>query len=235
MAGEEPRFVSDPPVTVPVGEIDSAGSFKWIPELVRSYVKTLRPEVHNILDEYRIADAARKVSGVGSAGRDSWVILLLDETRSSQVLLQVRQAEESVLERFWSKSAFANHGERVVHGQRLLQASDDIFLGWERDTHQGHKRDYYVRRLRDCTTSADVAGMTSAGMELWGRMCGWVLARAHARSGDRIAIASYLGRSDAFDRAMAKFSRAYGDQNERDYEMFQRAVRKGRLAVANLG
>jgi hypothetical protein len=228
---DEPRFVSDPPAVVPLEEVGSNPDLKWIPALIRSYVNTLHPEVQHLVDDYRIAHAARKVSGVGGVGRDSWVVLLVDEPNSSHLLLQVRQAEESVLERFWSKSTFSNHGHRVVHGQRLMQASNDILLGWERNTRQGQKRDYYVRRLPDCKASSEVAGMTAAAMELWGRMCGWALARAHARSGDRIAIASYLGRSDSFDRAIAKFSRAYADQNERDYDMLHRAVRKGRLVA----
>jgi uncharacterized protein (DUF2252 family) len=233
VVNDEPRFVSAPPHIVPIEELgwqlDNAAELKWLPDLIRSYVRTLQPEVRHLLDQYRVAHAARKVSGVGGVGRDAWVVLLLDESRKSHVILEVEQAGESVLERFWSKDPNANHGQRVVLGQRLLQATDDIFLGFEHRSGKGHKRDYYVRQLRDSQASADVAGLTGAGMELWGRMCGWALARAHARSGDRIAIASYLGKSDSFDRAISKFARGYADQNEIDYEAFQRAVRKGRV------
>jgi len=163
-------------------------------------------------------------------GTEAWILLFLDDY-GSPLLLQVKEADTSVLEQFTSKSQFSNHGERVVAGQRLMQAASDIFLGWERFVWEREQRDYYIRQLRDWKGSADIAGMTPAGMELWGRMCGWTLSRGHARSGDRIAIASYLGRSDAFDRAIADFSVAYADQNERDYRALQEAVASGRLAA----
>jgi hypothetical protein len=168
------------------------------------------------------------VVGVGSVGTDAWILLLVDDRRSP-LLLQVKQAEPSVLERFTSRSKFANHGRRVVVGQRLMQTASDIFLGWERFDWKENTRDYYIRQLRDWKGSADIRGMTPAGMKLWGRMCGWTLARAHARTGDRIAIASYLGSSDPFDRAIADFSMAYADQNERDYQALQGAVASGRI------
>ena len=183
-----------------------------------------------MLERYRLVHLARKVVGVGSVGTDAWIMLLLDD-HGSPLFLQVKEAETSVLERFTSKSEFSNHGQRVVAGQRLMQAASDIFLGWERFDWDGDERDYYIRQLRDWKGSADIAGMTAAGMELWGRMCGWTLARGHARSGDRIAIASYLGKSDVFDRAIADFSVAYADQNERDYQALQDAVASGRLAA----
>jgi hypothetical protein len=169
--------------------------------------------------------------GVGSVGTEAWILLFLDREDGSPLFLQVKEAETSVLERFTSKSAFSNHGQRVVAGQRLMQASSDIFLGWERFDWGGVERDYYVRQLRDWKGSADIKGMMPAGMELWGRMCGWTLARAHARSGDRIAIASYLGKSDAFDRAVADFSVAYADQNERDCQLLRDAVTSGRIGA----
>jgi hypothetical protein len=158
-------------------------------------------------------------------------VLLLDHTHRAPLFLQVKQAEPSIVERFTSKSVYSNHGQRVVWGQRLMQAAGDIFLGWERITREGQVRDYYIRQLRDWKGSADISGMTPLGMDLWGRMCGWTLARAHARTGDRVAIASYLGRSDVFDRAIVKYSRAYADQNERDYAALQKAVRAGRLVA----
>jgi hypothetical protein len=155
----------------------------------------------------------------------------LDNDRSSPLFLQIKQAEASVLERYTSKARSSNHGERVVAGQRLMQAASDIFLGWDRFSYEGNTRDYYVRQLRDWKGSADVEGMTKQGMELWARMSGWTLGRAHARSGDRIAIAAYLGKSDTFDRAIATFAVAYADQNERDYQALQEAVSHGRLAA----
>jgi uncharacterized protein (DUF2252 family) len=233
--GEEPRIVGDPPVIEPIedlgGDVNSP-SMKWLHAVIRSYAPTLQPELRHLLDQYRLVHVARKVAGIGSVGVDTWIVMLLEHAFGSPVVLQVRRAEASVLERFGPKAAFSNHGQRVVWGQRLMQATDDIFLGWERVTREGRESDYYIRQLPDWQGSADVAGLTPAGMELWGRMCGWTLARGHARSGDRIAIASYLGRSDSVDRALVKFARAYADQNERDYEGFQKAVRKGRVKVA---
>ncbi len=204
-----------------------------IEEIVRGYTRTLEPDRRRLLEQYRFVHLARKVVGVGSVGTEAWILLLLDG-RGTPLLLQIKQAEASVLEPFTARSQFANHGERVVAGQRLVQAVSDIFLGWERSGWTGSERDYYIRQLRDWKGSADVEGMTPEGMELWGRMCGWTLARGHARSGDRIAIASYLGKSDVFDRAIADFAVAYADQNERDYGELRQAVGSGRL-VAEVG
>ena len=198
--------------------------------IMRAYRRTLAPNRQHLLDHYRFVHLARKVVGVGSVGTDAWILLLLDD-HDSPLLLQVKQAEASVLEQFTAKSRFSNHGQRVVAGQWLMQAASDIFLGWERFDWEGDKRDYYIRQLRDWKGSADIRGMTAAGMQLWGLMCGWTLARGHARSGDRFAIASYLGRSDTFDRAIADFSAAYADQNEHDYEALKDAVASGRLAA----
>jgi len=167
---------------------------------------------------------------VGSVGTEAWILLLLDGV-GSPLLLQVKEADSSVLEQFTAKSRFANHGQRVVAGQHLIQTASDIMLGWERFDFKGYERDYYIRQLRDWKGSADIDGMTPAGMELWGQMCGWTLARGHARSGDRIAIGSYLGKSDEFDRAVVKFSAAYADQNELDYRLLKQAVASGRLAA----
>jgi uncharacterized protein (DUF2252 family) len=234
----EPRIVSDPPLIVAIEElgpdINSDAGGRWLHGAVRSYARTLQPDRRHLLEQYRFAHLARKVVGVGSVGSDAWIVLLVDHARHSPVFLQIKQAEASVLERFTSKAGFSNHGQRVVQGQRMMQASTDIFLGWVRDMHDGVQRDYYIRQLRDWKGSADIAGMTPAGMQLWGRMCGWTLARAHARTGDRIAIASYLGTSDAFDRAIVKYSHAYADQNQRDYVALQNAVRSGRV-IAEMG
>ncbi len=197
---------------------------------IRSYRDTLRADRRRLLEQYRFVHLARKVVGVGSVGTHAWILLLLDD-QGLPLFLQVKEAEASVLEEFTSRSEFSNHGQRVVAGQRLMQAASDIFLGWDRFAWQGEERDCYIRQLRDWKGSADIGGMTSAGMELWGRMCGWTLARAHARSGDRVAIAAYLGKSDAFDRAIGTFSVAYAEQNERDYKALKEAVRSGRLAA----
>ena len=159
---------------------------------------------------------------------------MLERGRQSPLLLQVKEAQPSVLEEYTAASPFENHGQRVVAGQRLMQTASDIFLGWVGFEAQRERRDYYIRQLHDWKGSADISGMTPAGMNLWGHMCGWTLARAHARSGDRIAIASYLGKSDGFDRAIADFAVSYADQSERDYAMLRAAVDSGRLDAADL-
>jgi uncharacterized protein (DUF2252 family) len=230
----EPRIVSDPPLITPIEElvrgVDADVISDGLREIMRSYRSTLEQNRRHLLDRYRLVHLARKVVGVGSVGTDAWILLLLDD-HGAPLLLQVKQAEASVLEPFTSRSEFSNHGHRVVAGQRLMQAASDIFLGWERFDWGADRRDYYIRQLRDWKGSADTEGMTPAGMELWASMCGWTLARGHARSGDRVAIASYLGKSDVFDRAIADFSTAYADQNERDYRSLEHAVASGRLAA----
>lgn len=231
--GDEPRIMSDPPLIVPIEEfgvdIHSPAGGEWLQNMIRSYGRTLQPDRRHLLDQHRIVHLARKVVGVGSVGTDAWIVLLLDHSHREPLFLQVKEAEASVVERFTSKCLHANHGQRVVYGQRMMQAAGDIFLGWERDTREGKVRDYYIRQLRDWKGSADISGMTPAGMDLWGRMCGWTLARAHARTGDRVAIASYLGGSDVFERAIVKYARSYADQNEQDYTALQKAVRAGRV------
>ena len=230
----ECRILHQPPLITPVEEleegIDPEAVLEAMAGFLRSYRDTLRGEQRSLLEQYRFVHLARKVVGVGSVGTQAWILLLLDD-QDAPLFLQVKEADASVIEEFTSPSEFSNHGQRVVAGQRLMQAASDIFLGWERFAWLGDERDYYVRQLRDWKGSADIEGMTHAGMELWGRMCGWTLARAHARSGDRIAIAAYLGSSDSFDRAIGKFSVAYGDQNERDYQALKDAVASGRLAA----
>jgi uncharacterized protein (DUF2252 family) len=230
----ECRILPQPPLITPVEElvegIDPEGVLETMDNFIRSYRGTLRVDRRRLLEQYRFVHLARKVVGVGSVGTQAWILLFLDD-QDLPLFLQVKEAEASVLEEFTSRSEFSNHGQRVVAGQRLMQAASDIFLGWERFAWQGDEHDYYIRQLRDWKGSADIEGMTQAGMELWGRMCGWTLARAHARSGDRLAIAAYLGKSDAFDRAIGKFSLAYADQNERDYREMNQAVTSGRLAA----
>jgi hypothetical protein len=232
--GGEPRIIDDPPLIVAIEEfvagVKPGVLSEALHKVIRSYQHTLGPNQRHLLEEYRFVHLARKVVGVGSVGTDAWIMLLLD-AHDSPLLLQIKQAEASVLEEFTTKSKYSNHGHRVVAGQRLMQAASDIFLGWERFTWEGRERDYYIRQLRDWKGTADIEGMTPAGMKLWGRMCAWNLARGHARSGDGIAIGSYLGKSDVFDRAIDDFSVAYADQNERDYASMQEAVSSGRLSA----
>ena len=178
-----------------------------------------------------MVDFARKVVGVGSVGAHAWVALLLGLDGDDPLFLQLKQAGPSVLEPHLGASAFANHAERVVAGQRLMQATSDIFLGWLHldPSPGGEPIDFYVRQLRDWKGAGDVAKMNAAALSQYGRFCSWALARAHARSGDRIAIAAYLGSSDRFDRALAEFARAYAEQNERDHAALAAAVKSGRV------
>ena len=229
----QPRIAGDSVSVIPLEDVDGGlnpgAELALVRRIIRSYATSVQPELRHLLEHYGIDHVARKVVGVTGAGRDTWIVLMTDDVSSTPILLEVRQAEASVAERFLPKGAFSNHGQRVVYGQRLIQGDDDILLGWDRDAYQGAARDYYVRRLRDWRASADVAGATPAGIELWGRMCGWTLARAHARSSDRVAIASYLGKSSRFERAIVEYSRACADQNESDFAAMQKAVRKGSL------
>jgi uncharacterized protein (DUF2252 family) len=229
------RIVSDPPLIVPIEELLPAGSGRDDLEgelrgLIRSYRRTLETDRRELLEAFEYVHAARKVVGVGSVGTRAWILLLLGRDDQDPLFLQAKEAQESVLERFVGKSKYANHGQRVVAGQRLMQATSDIFLGWQRVVGLDDQvRDFYIRQLRDWKGSADVDTMTSSLMGMYARVCGATLARAHARSGDRIAIAAYLGNSNVFDRAIADFSTAYADQNERDYEAMVGAVNSGRL------
>jgi uncharacterized protein (DUF2252 family) len=179
---------------------------------------------------------ARKVVGVGSVGTRCWVVLLLGSDDSDPLLLQVKEAEASVLSHFVGASEFPNAGQRVVAGQRLMQAASDIFLGWERSESvlDGQQRDFYVRQLRDWKFSFDIGALLPRGLRVYGEVCGWTLARAHARSGDRIGIAAYLGPADVFDQAVAEFAASYADQNQRDYDALTAAVASGRM-VATTG
>jgi uncharacterized protein (DUF2252 family) len=176
---------------------------------------------------------ARKVVGVGSVGTRCWIILMLGRDDSDALFLQVKEAEESVLSRFVGESEYSNQGHRVVAGQRLMQAASDIFLGWQHAAAglDGRSRDFYVRQLRDWKFSLDIETMVPEGLRMYASLCGWTLARAHARSGDRVAIAAYLGNSDAFDRAITKFASAYADQNERDHQSLVDAVASGRVTA----
>jgi uncharacterized protein (DUF2252 family) len=215
------EFVSDPPLLVPVrelSELDPIATTDWIRERLRSYRHSLQADRRHLLEGYQFVDLARKVVGVGSVGTRCWVALMLGKDDGDPLLLQIKEAEQSVLEPYGGKSQYASHSQRVVEGQRLLQAASDIMLGWlHTTTPDDAERDFYVRQLWDWKVSANLETMTPDRMFLYARMCGWTLARAHARSGDRFAIAAYLGTNDVFDRAMADFAVAYADQNDRDY------------------
>jgi uncharacterized protein (DUF2252 family) len=232
----ELRIVPDPPLIVPVEDFVEPGS-EWeetdamIKQLLRSYRRTLAHD-HHPVEEFRYVHAARKVVGVGSVGTRCYILLLVGRDDDDPLFLQVKEAQPSVLERFLGPSRYRHSGERVVAGQRLMQAASDVFLGWQRiKGMDGIERDYYVRQLHDWKGGADVDRLRVTGATVYARLCGATLARAHARWGDRIAIASYLGKADNFDRSISDFSAAYADQNERHYEAFANAVRSGRLTA----
>jgi Uncharacterized protein conserved in bacteria (DUF2252) len=233
----EPRLISDPPLIVPAAKLieqyglgDRQIVDERVRELFRAYRGTLRGELRRLLESYRYVDFGHKVVGVGSVGARAWIVLMLGRDADDPLFLQVKEAQRSVLEPFVRRSAFKNQGQRVVEGQRLMQAAGDIMLGWIHTIgFDGEERDFYVRQLWDWKASADVDGMDPTALELYGGLCGATLARAHARSGDRSAIAAYLGRSDRFDRALAAFAERYADQNERDHEALVDAIEAGRL------
>jgi hypothetical protein len=225
------RIISDPPLVVRIQDIalaegvDAETAEAWLRETFRHYRQSLEPDRRHLLEGYRMVDIARKVVGVGSVGTRCWVVLLLGKDEADPLFLQVKEAERSVLEPHAGKSEYANHGQRVVEGQRLLQAASDIMLGWLRaHAPDGVDRDYYVRQLWDGKVSADIDTMVPENLPIYAEMCAWTLARAHARSGDRVAIASYLGSGATFDRAIGEFATAYADQNERDYESFVKSL-----------
>jgi hypothetical protein len=205
-------------------------------ELLAAYRQTLPADIAQLLARYELADIARKVVGVGSVGTRCWIVLLLAPDGSDPLFLQVKEAEKSALETFTEPSEDGqgpnrNQGERVVLGQRYMQAASDMFLGWIRVPRglDDRPHDYYVRQLRDWKFSFNVAGMPPDWLQLYGSYCGWSLARAHAKTGDRFAIAGYLGASDVFDQAIADFAAAYADQNDRDYAALLDAIKSGRL------
>jgi uncharacterized protein (DUF2252 family) len=230
------RIVADPPLIVPIEELAVPGTSqqaieKSISRLLQSYRRTLGRH-HHPVEEFEYVHAARKVVGVGSVGTQAMILLMVGRDNDDVLFLQAKEAQASVLERFVGVSELANHAHRVVVGQRLMQAASDFFLGWLRVRDMdGRERDYYIRQLHDWKGGVEVETFRVAGATLYGRLCGATLARAHARWGDRLAIASYLGKGDAFDRAIADFSAAYADQNERDYEAFAAAVGSGRLTA----
>jgi uncharacterized protein (DUF2252 family) len=239
MVDGRPRIISEPPLIVPIDELmasrraDRKFVESQISDLIGKYRRTLETDRRYLLEQFEYADLAHKVVGVGSVGTRCWIVLMLGRNTKDPLFLQVKEASESVLCRYVGNSRYANQGQRVVAGQRLMQASSDIFLGWQRSEAglDEHPRDFYVRQLRDWKMSLDIDALIPSGMQMYGQLCGWTLARAHARSGDRIAIASYLGGADAFDKAITQFAAAYADQNERDYDGLVGAVASGRITA----
>jgi hypothetical protein len=230
----EPRIVSDPPLIVPAEEllpdVEREALMEELRGLLRTYRRTLASDRKHLLESFRFVHLARKVVGVGSVGTRAWIALLLGRDDADPLFLQVKEAQASVLEPYLGKSGYENRGQRVVAGQRLMQSASDIFLGWERTTGMdGQQRDFYFRQLRDWKGSVEPSVLVPKGMELYGRLCAWTLARAHARSGDRIAIASYLGGGTAFDDAIAEFAERYADQTEKDHAALVAAVESGRV------
>ena len=228
------RIISDPPTIVPVEEVFADVQADAIYEQIRAvlgkYRRTLQSDRRHLLEQFTLVQVARKVVGVGSVGTRAWVVLMDAGDGVEPLFLQAKEAQVSVLADYAGRSRYTNQGERVVAGQHLQQAQSDIFLGWTRITNpeDGIDRDFYVRQLKDWKFSVPIEVMLPPGMTVYARLCGWTLARAHARSGDRIALAAYLGGSDKFDQAIADFAETYADQNELDYAALQAAVKDGK-------
>jgi uncharacterized protein (DUF2252 family) len=231
-----PRLTAEPPLVVPVRDLwDGKAEAKEMAEALRrllsDYRDTLEPERRVLLDRYELVDMARKVVGVGSVGTRSWMLLLIDDDLHP-LFLQAKEAGPSALEQFVGASEYENGGQRVVIGQRLMQAVSDIFLGWVRVTGiDGVRRDFYLRQLRDWKGSAEVETIRPEGIAPYGELCGWTLARAHARTGDPVAVAAYLGGSPSFDEAVHSFAESYADQNERDHQSLVDAIAAGRITA----
>jgi uncharacterized protein (DUF2252 family) len=229
------RIISDPPVLVPIEalfrEQPAQDLYAALREVYQGYRRSLPPDRRLLLDQFHMVQVARKVVGVGSVGTRAWIILLLGRDDGDPLFLQAKEAQPSVLEAYAGASAYGNQGRRVVAGQQIMQATSDIFLGATQVSIEegAPPRDFYLRQLRDGKGSADIETMVPTGMEAYAAICAWTLARAHACSGDRIAIASYLGRSDRFERALAQFAETYADQNESDFHELETAERTGRI------
>lgn len=231
------RIAADPPLVVPYDELlpqQMEGGFDGLMRrLIAGYRRSLSEDRRVLLERYEFADLARKVVGVGSVGTRCWIVLMLGRDQSDPLFLQVKEAQESVLAPYAGPGKHKNQGERVVAGQRLMQAASDIFLGWQRiNAPDGVRRDFYVRQLRDWKFSFPMERAVPRGMRMYGELCGWTLARAHARSGDRFAIAGYLGRSGVFDRAVTEFAAACADQNEKDHAALAAAAASRRVQAA---
>jgi uncharacterized protein (DUF2252 family) len=232
------RIISDPPMIVPVEEVfadmQADTIYQVLHTVLGKYRRTLQSDRRHLLEEFAMVQVARKVVGVGSVGTRAWVVLMEAADGVEPLFLQAKEAQPSVLAEYCGRSQYNNQGERVVAGQHLMQAQSDIFLGWTRVANpvDGMDRDFYVRQLKDWKFSVPIELMLPEGMTLYARLCGWTLARAHARSGDRIALAAYLGGSAKFDAAIADFAETYADQNERDYAALQAAVKDGTAEAA---
>src|SRR6516165_7452998 len=231
------RIISTPPTIVPVEEVfadvQAGAIYEQIRAVLGKYRRTLQSDRRHLLEQFTLVQMARKVVGVGSVGTRAWILLMEAGDGDEPLFLQAKEAQPSVLAAYCGRSQYTNQGERVVAGQHLMQAESDIFLGWTHLTGpDGVDRDYYVRQLKDWKLSIPIEQMIPSGMTVYARMCGWTLARAHARSGDRIALAAYLGGSAKFDQAIADFAETYADQNERDYAAFQAAVKEGKVESA---
>jgi uncharacterized protein (DUF2252 family) len=233
--GEELRFVSQPPLIVPARDLPldaetSADLAGWMSNVLAEYSQTLPSDRRHLISQYKFVDIARKVVGVGSVGTRAWVLLMRGVDQGDPLILQAKEATASVLEGFTGASAFESHGQRVVEGQRLMQAYGDVLLGWHHFP-DGSRPDYYLRQLRDWKGSFDVAALDPQALAIYAKYCAWTLARAHARSGDRVAIAAYIDDEDAFDHAIADFSVAYADKNEQDFARLQEAASAGAIPV----
>jgi uncharacterized protein (DUF2252 family) len=235
MAGDRYRIVSQPPIVIPVRDVAAQLSPGQLDQLIReqfrSYRASLPPDMRLLLERFEVVDIARKVVGVGSVGTRCFIVLLAGRDMQDPLFLQVKEATASVFEEHLPRSRYRQHGQRVVQGQRLMQAASDIYLGWTKGVDRS--RHFYWRQLRDMKGAAVVEEMTSLGLTLYARACGWTLARAHARSGDPVAITAYLGEGDAFDRSIWDFAVRYAEQNERDYAEFAAAIRSGQLPATD--
>jgi len=232
----ELRFRSVPPLLVPFRELfdvaDARDETDYVEELIREYADGLQPDRRHLFATYRFVDMARKVVGIGSVGTRAWIFLLVGRGGRDPLVLQAKEAQASVLEPYLGASEYRNHGERVVRGQRMAHAATDVFLSWQRSAGlDGREHDFYVRQLWDWKASIDLATITRSGLHAYTRACGWSLARAHARSGNRLAIAAYLGKGTNFEKAIARFASAYADQNELDHRRFADAIAAGEVAA----
>jgi uncharacterized protein (DUF2252 family) len=233
IADGQRRIISQPPMIMPIedvfADVQAGAIYAEIRTVLGKYRRTLQSDRRHLLEQFSLVQVARKVVGVGSVGTRAWILLMDAGDGTEPLFLQAKEAQPSVLAEHCGRSQYSNQGERVVAGQHLMQAESDIFLGWTRATGPDKvNRDFYVRQLKDWKFSFPIELMVPAGMTVYAGLCGWTLARAHARSGDRVALAAYLGSSDTFDHAIADFAETYADQNEHDYTAFQTAVKEGR-------
>ena len=230
------EIINQPPMIVAVEDVFSGVTrdaiYAQLRDVMGKYRRSLQSDRRHLLEQFTMGQVARKVVGVGSVGTRAWIVLMEADDGVEPLFLQAKEAQTSVLAEFCGHSTFANEGERVVAGQHLMQAQSDIFLGWTRATGQdGIDRDYYVRQLKDWKFSMPIELMKPVGLTVYAQLCGWTLARAHARSGDRIALAAYLGTSAKFDEAIADFAEKYADQNEADYTVFEAAAKDGTITT----